>query len=367
MKILEVVLSLTSGGAERLVVDLCNELSNQEDVTLLVLKDLRNGENGFYMNDVSSRVKIVNLGFKDGFNASYLFKVFKAVRSINPDIVHIHSASDKYCLLPIMFHPKSMKFIQTIHNDVKSYCDLLHKFIIKILGRLGRISFVTISQKNYEDFNAYYPSVSNALIYNGRAELQKTEKFQEVKTDIDSLKKDSSTKVILHVARCARQKNQQLLINSFNKWIGSGANAILLVCGAAYDSEFGKNLKAIAGDRVHFLGEKNNISDYLFNCDAFVLSSLYEGMPITVLEAMSLKIPVLSTPVCGVVDVIENGVNGYISKDFTEESFLDMLNSFGKDFLGIKEDVPRNISNRFSISQCATSYRDLFRSKLSTC
>lgn len=367
MRILEVVLSLTSGGAERLVVDLCNELSKQEDVTLLVLKDLRNGENGFYRNDVSSRVKIVNLGFKDGFNLSYLFKVFSAVKSINPDIVHVHSASDKYCLLPVMFHSKSMKFIQTIHNDVKSYCDFLHKFIIKILGRLGRISFVTISQKNFEDFNTYYPSVSNALIYNGRAVLQKTEKFQEVKSEIDSLKIDSSTKVILHIARCARQKNQHLLINSFNKWVEKGANAILLACGSSYDSELGKGLKSISGDRIHFLGEKNNISDYLFNCDAFVLSSLYEGMPITVLEAMSLKIPVLSTPVCGVVDVIENGVNGYISKDFTEESFLDMLNSFEKDFGGIKEESSTDISNRFSISQCAASYRDLFRSKLSAC
>ena len=135
----------------------------------------------------------------------------------------------------------------------------------------------------------------------------------------------------------------------------------MLICGGGYDSDLGKSIKAISGKSVYFLGEKNNISDYLINSDALILSSLYEGMPITVLEAMSLKVPVLSTPVCGVVDVIENGKNGYISNDFTEESFVGMLQEFGKNFSEIKERCKKNELNRFSISRCAESYLDLFR------
>ena len=361
MKILEIILSLSSGGAERLVVDLSNELSQQESVSLLVLKNLKNGNNAFYRNDVSNNVDVINLGLEDDFDITYLYNVFSAVKDINPDVVHIHGASDKYCLLPMIFHSKSVKYVQTIHNDVKSYCDLLHKFIIRVLGGLGRLGFVTISKKNHDDFNICYPSISNTLICNGRAELKESDKFQEVKSRIDSLKNDDSTIVILHVARCAKQKNQHLLIKSFNKWVENGANAILLICGGGYDSDLGKSIRAISGKSVHFLGEKNNISDYLMNCDALILSSLYEGMPITVIEAMSLKVPVLSTPVCGVVDVIENGENGYISNDFTEESFLCMLQEFGKNFLKIKEQCKKNKSNRFSISRCAESYLDLFR------
>lgn len=361
MKILEIVLSLSSGGAERLVVDLSNELSKQEHVSLLVLKKLKNGDNAFYRNDISNNVDVINLGFDDGFDITYLFKVFSAIKDINPDVVHVHGASDKYCLLSMIFHSKRIRFVQTIHNDVKSYCDLLHKFIIRVLGGLGRLSFVTISNKNHDDFNTCYPTISNTLIYNGRAELKETDKFQDVKSEIELLKNDGSTMVILHIARCAKQKNQHLLIKSFNKWVENGANAILLICGGGYDSDLGKSIKAISGKSVYFLGEKNNISDYLINSDALILSSLYEGMPITVLEAMSLKVPVLSTPVCGVVDVIENGKNGYISNDFTEESFVGMLQEFGKNFSEIKERCKKNELNRFSISRCAESYLDLFR------
>ena len=362
MKIIEVILSLTNGGGERFVVDLCNEMSQTQDVTLLVLKSFDIQNNGFYKNEVNDKVKIINLGFKDGFSLTYLIKIISAINNINPDIVHIHGAADKYCLPIMAFHPSKRLVIQTIHNDIKSsYCDTLHKFIIGFLGKLNRVKFVTISKKNHEDFSLYYPDISNELIYNGRAPLSKSPQYEIVKKEIISMKKDESTSVLLHIGRCDIQKNQILLIKAFNSWIKTGANAILLICGSGFDSDLGKKLKMESKDNIFYIGSKQNVVDYLLCCDAFVLSSSYEGMPITVLEAMSLKVPVLSTPVCGVVDVIENGKNGYISNDFTEESFVGMLQEFGKNFSEIKERCKKNESNRFSISRCAESYLDLFR------
>ena len=62
MKILQIVYSLGPGGAERLVVDLSNELSRQgHDVTLCVLRDDEQGNFGFYKHEVSEKVNYVNL------------------------------------------------------------------------------------------------------------------------------------------------------------------------------------------------------------------------------------------------------------------------------------------------------------------
>lgn len=361
MKIVEVILSLTNGGGERFVVDLCNEMSMTQDVTLLVLKDFGIRNNSFYKNEVTDKVKIINLGFKDGFSFSYFFKIKSAINNINPDIVHIHGAADKYCIPIMTFHPRKRVVIQTIHNDIKSsYYDLLHKFIIGFLGILNRIKFVTISKKNHEDFSFYYPRISNELIYNGRSQLSKSPQFDIVKNEINSMKKNESTSVLLHIGRCDTQKNQTLLVKAFNSWKELGANAILLICGSGFDSDLGKELKKISKENIFYIGSKQNVADYLLCCDAFVLSSSYEGMPITVIEAMSLNIPILSTPVCGVVDVVENGINGQISKDFSEESYIQMLNSFDKNKLSLKENCKNKETNIYSITTCSSSYLKLF-------
>ena len=76
-----------------------------------------------------------------------------------------------------------------------------------------------------------------------------------------------------------------------------------------------------ANKRIHFIGTRKNISDYILNADIFCLSSNYEGMPITLLESSLAGVPAASTPVCGAVDLIQNGINGYLSKDHSLEEY----------------------------------------------
>ena len=79
MKIVEVLFSLTPGGAERFVVDLSNELSKTNDVTLLTLKDdkIDVEHRNFYKFDLSNRVSYVNLGLPDGFSIKSQWVVYK--------------------------------------------------------------------------------------------------------------------------------------------------------------------------------------------------------------------------------------------------------------------------------------------------
>lgn len=362
MKILEIVLSLTSGGAERFVVDLSNELSKGNSVYLLTLKDLGLKDNAFYLKEVSENVHLVDLKLQDGFNPLYFFKVWNAVKQINPDVVHIHDKSDKYCLLPMLFHPSRQCYVETIHNDISSsYSNAFYKLLINILGRLKRVKYVTISKTNHSDFSRFYPKVGNALIYNGRTKLSVTEKIIEVKEEIDHYKKDANTKVLLHVGRCVEQKNQMLLVESFKKWTDSGANAVLLVCGSGFDSQLGDSLKQAASPNIHFIGTRSNVADYLSCSDAFVLSSLYEGMPITVIEAMMMKVPILSTPVCGVVDVVESGRNGLISVDFSSDSFVGMLNDFDRESAQLKDNCLKNTNSTLTMEYCCEMYEKFFK------
>ena len=80
MKILEIIPQLSSGGAERFVVDLCNELVKQNDVVLLLFFDLK--EFGFYYQDLSPKVHIKCLNKKRGLSLSLSFMLLRKIKII---------------------------------------------------------------------------------------------------------------------------------------------------------------------------------------------------------------------------------------------------------------------------------------------
>lgn len=365
MKILQIVLFLSSGGAERFVVDLSNELSKANEVTLLTLKDDKvDVENrNFYKFDLSPRVTYMNLGLKDGpLHPSYPWKIYRAIKRINPDVVHFHGCPMiMYCYVPCFLLGRKMTFVQTIHADLyHGYTSKFYKFAYKTLSLRGKLRWAALSGTNYQQLKKEYPDAKSCCIYNGRAPVIPTQKYGDVGKEITSFKKNNDTRVVLHVARFSPQKNQKLLISSFNVIRKEGQNAILLIIGAYFDTEEGRKLQAMAGDGIYFLGTRTNISDYMLQSDIFALSSAYEGLPITLLEAMLSGTPMLSTPVTGAVDVI-NGRNGVLSKDFSEKSYIAAFNEIIKNYDSYKEEAMKEKDNSpYTIKHCAEQYLSFY-------
>ena len=363
MKILEVMCSFAPGGVERFVVDLCNEMSLHEDVTLMTLKDNCIRNNSFYKNELDKRVKYTCMDWKDGFHFIYLIKIIFAIKKLNPEIVHFHGAARNYLILANLFLGHRIKFVQTIHNDVyRGYTNFMSKVQIGMGRIFGKLKFVTISRTNYEQFAKVYPKCKQEMILNGRGTLRKSEKYDEVKAYVDSFKKDDNTIVFLHIARCNKQKNQELLIRSFNKIIEEGANVALIMIGGDFDSELGISLKGIANHGIYIIGTHNNVADYMYCSDAFILSSSFEGMPITVIEALLCGLPVISTPVSGSIDLVENGVNGVISNDYSLNEFIRAIKEFISKKEKIKENTQHDLSSTpLSIESCCKKYLNYFR------
>ena len=87
MKILEYIPQLGSGGGERFTVDLCNELSKRHEVILCLSYSLE--KYGFYKNDISPRVRVINFNKREGFDWRLPFRVYKLIKKEQPDVVHI--------------------------------------------------------------------------------------------------------------------------------------------------------------------------------------------------------------------------------------------------------------------------------------
>ena len=118
-----------------------------------------------------------------------------------------------------------------------------------------------------------------------------------------------------------------------------------------------------ANPKIKFLGEKNNVNDYLLCSDAFCLSSIYEGLPISLLEALSCGITPICTPVGGVPDVIKDGENGYLSKGFETNDYCKAIRKF------IEKPINKNLlvnfyKKNYSMEVCAGKYEEYFKTKI---
>jgi glycosyltransferase involved in cell wall biosynthesis len=177
----------------------------------------------------------------------------------------------------------------------------------------------------------------------------------------DSFTNDKSLPVVFTPARLHKQKRHSDLL----KAAALVPNALFVLAGDG--PERGKleelaNRLGIAS-RVVFLGERNDVPKLLVCCDVFVLPSMYEGLPVSVLEAMAVGRPVVATAVGGTDEVVEDGVTGIlvpprepaklaaeITRVCDDRALADSLSAAGK----------RRVRESFSSSSMVSGVLDVY-------
>ena len=358
MKILELHYSTSWAGAERVVVDLSNELAKTNEVILCTIEDDSNPTKSYYKKELSSNIKYINLKCNSGLQLKALWRIYKTIKSVKPDIVHAHT--DLICLfIPALLYTNTSYF-HTLHNLAeiclyKKCLKPLYKFFYKY--KVTPITISTICNESFQQLYNIYP----VQIDNGRTPPTTTKRLHEVKQEICSLKYHEDDKVFIHIARCEVQKNQELLIDSFNRFIKDGLHGILIMIGAGYDSPQNKHLLQKAQKGIYWIGVKNNICDYLSQSDFFILSSKYEGLPISLLEALSCGVIPICTPAGGIPDVISNKDYGYVSSGFDCENFYHtIVEAFTQYDKFNKKRLIQYFNERFSMNICAKKYIKAF-------
>lgn len=360
MKILHLIYNLSSGGAERFVVDLANrQLVMGHKVIVCMIRPV-NELSGFNRQFLNPGVKYVSLGIESRISWAKIQAVKEFVLSQGVDVLHCHHNVIPY-LVSLLFCNRRPYIVHTIHSAAeRANANTLERFFCRWLYKQKRVVPVTISHASYESFVSVY-GIDADCIFNGRESQTPSPMYDEVQTFIKGLKKDNSTRVFVHVGRCHPIKNQQVLIDAFNELDNEGIDYVLLIIGAAFDSELGGSLKAAAGKRIYFLGEKNNVSDYLLNADAFCLTSKSEGLSISLLEAMDCGATPICTPVGGTPDVVVDGQSGYLSKDLTVNAYIQALRRYLDKPLD-RQYLHDFFVGNYSMEKCCLNYLSLYES-----
>lgn len=361
MKVLQIVYNLKPGGAERLVVDIANELLRQgHDVTLCVFRDDQIGNNGFYKREVAVDINYINLKIPEGLRLRNILILYRLIKKLKPQVVHCHLNLVNYAF-PLTLRFTGIRFFHTIHsNPSNEVGNRIEYWARRFFYSIHKVRAITISKETSQAFYKYYRTYPFSEIYNGRNLPGPTPEFQTVKNETDILRNKGNT-IFVHIGTCNAAKNQRLLINVFNRLVREGANLFLQIIGSGFDSDEGRKLKELACDKIVFLGEKHNVSDYLLNADVFCLSSAREGMPISLIEAFACGCIPICTPVGGLINIIKNGETGYISKSVSEDDYYISVRSYLENKDQIKKtEMIRYYNSRFSIEECVKKYVYLY-------
>lgn len=353
---------MASGGIEAMICGLVNEMSKTNDVTLCTIYEVN--ENDVFERKLSPLVYRKTLGKKEpGFSLKEVFKIYAFIKEGEYDVVHIHGFFYYYILAVFLLHDK-VKFVYTIHSDAsKENSTWDRRFLpLKLFAFKHKyIHPVTISQESKRSFKAFY-GLNSTLIYNGIPEYVASYNANTLK----KYRKTDKTKLFFHPGRITEAKNQIVLVKAFDKIIRKGNDVILLIAGSKQDMQIWSNIESYLSDRIVYLGVRTDIRDLLAEADAFCLSSIWEGMPVTLLEALSVGCIPICSPVGGIPEIITDGVNGFMSNDSSEGSYYNVLCRFlqckENELYKIKKECLESFG-RYRIVEVAKSYISVYKSK----
>lgn len=354
MKIAEVILDLrTRDGAEVFLLDLIISIkkSTNDDVFLISLYD--DVDDSFLELIRKYKIKFFTCHKKAGVDLKASSKFKEIIKEINPDIIHSHRS----CLLTYFFafgfKKRKWKLVHTIHNLASYESNKVTNFLRKRYIKKRMIYFVGISDLITRSFIKIIPNGRIETIYNG------------INIDQRPIPDYSQRKQnIVIAARFSEQKNHQFLIKCFD--IISKQNAeTALIClgdGALLEKTKEQALLLKCNNKIMFTGSVSDVIPYYDDSILFVLTSLYEGNPISILEAMSRGLPIVASAVGGIPDVILDGVNGFLFEVNNENAFIEDVLKLLND-----KDLRIKISNNniekaktFAMDICSKHYLELF-------
>ena len=333
------------GGAEKQNIMLANAMVNKgHDVTLVSIY----ADNICY--NLDKRIKYIFMPDRMG-GPMRLFSryigIINVLRDIKPDITVNFWFQSAY-MTAIMKKSITGKVIYSERGDPgdKEYNGLLGLIRKITLPRIDGFIFQSNGAKNFFDKQVQMRSV---VIPN--PVFIKKKDFPKVK---------KRRKAIVTIGRLHPQKNQELLIDSFTKISEKFPEYVLEIYG---DGELKETLEQKISvlnmtDKILLKGTSKRVHDFLYDASLFVLSSDYEGLPNTLIEAMALGVPCISTD-CkpgGARDIIRTGINVVIVPCGNQEclskameqllSNVDLRDKLGNEATKIIDKLnPNNVYN----------------------
>ncbi len=338
-KIAFVIGKLSNGGAERVISTLSNELITEYEVLIITFIK----REPFY--PLNPKIKVVHCMEKKGNSKNFLqslalnFKlVIKTCKVIKRERVDL-----------MIGFITSANVIATVASKIMGIPSIISERNNPFVEKVPKFWSV---QRRF-----WYPKATHLVLQTQGVRKFYSDSIKENKTSViaNPISKtltesrsvyDVSSRTILTIGRLAAQKNQQLLIKAFSNLDTDDWTIKMIGIGKKKNELLALIQQLGLGNKIEIIEPKENIADYYNKAGIFAFTSVYEGLPNALIEAMHFGLPCISTD-CdfGPSELIENGVNGYLVPMDNQKCFEEKLNA-----LMTNENIRGQFSEKAKIS-----------------
>jgi len=360
ISVMQVLYSLSIGGSEKLAMDISLSLNPDRFCPSVCALDVG--------GDLASELEMGKIDHfvlhRKGLELDVLRRLYRLFRNNRVRVIHTHHFTQLfYAALPARL--AGARIIHTEHEYFSYMESAFARAMIKPLSRLcDRMTVVGPEVAEYFVRSIGIPEKQVMIVPNG--------------VDIAKFNCDRSTVrnelglsphelVIGTVGRLEPEKDQKTLLEAFQQAKADHPAVRLLIVG---NGRMAEELKSYANrigisDQTLFLGCRRDVPKLLAAMDIFVLSSIREGLPISLIEAMAARKPVVASNIGSIKNLVQDGQNGFLVPSGDASAFGKVLHrlietSELRERIG--EAGRRTAEASFSLSETIRAYEELYRS-----
>lgn len=370
MRILHIIPRLRKGGAERLCLDICNQLQKRDDVQIRLITFSEESHYPFLTENLDWQIipasVLLSVTHKNTLKIDVLQK---AIEEFAPDVIHTH-LFEAEIISRSCYYPKA-RWFSHCHDNMRQF----RNFGVKTL--FNKQLLTNFFEKRYL-FSRYQANSGNTFIaisHDTEQYFRKTARKYNVQflpnaIDYEKFHRDNSrhpnTKLrLVNVGSLNTNKNQVFLINVAKILDDKGVDFDLKLVGGGQDYEMLKqNVETLElQNNVSLCGNVDNVEDYLHESDVYVHSSLSEALGLTIIEAMAAGLPVVTLDGRGNRDLIVQGKNGYMVYEQDAERFADRILEIWNDKQKCQEmsNFAQNFARQYDIKPYVDRLLELYK------
>jgi len=359
-RVLQLIETRGPGGAERMLMDLSARLAPECHATI----GLRSG--WLASQAVGSGIPVATLTATD--DVGVIAELLEVVRSRQIDLIHAHEFYMS-AIGAAISRLTGVPLVTTVHGK-SYYPDRRRRRVICRMVAAQAASVVTVS----DDLRTFFcrtigvPADRVRVIHNGID----CDRMHQGERDPDLLEASgipSGGRLLGAVGNLYEVKGYVHLIRALPTILGRHSTTHLVILGRG---PLGDDLRAEAralgvAERVHLLGHRDDVAKWLRAMDVFASSSLSEGLPLSLLEAMAAGKPAVVTHVGGMPEVVRDGHTGFVVPVADPEALAGKISRLFDD-AALADDMglagQRHVRELFSLDRMVAQYRNVYRMAL---
>lgn len=364
-RLLQITHDLDLGGLQQVVVNLCRCINREEyEIRVLCLR-----EKGMYTDQLEEiNVPVDLIKQEQGTDYLSFMKVARYLKEHQIDIIHTHNTQPLIDgTLGSIFSGRRCHIIHTDH--ARNFPDKMRYMLAEHFMSYYVNKMVGVSRHTTQNLIKYekIPQRKTCTIENGiYGDIYKKNINRDAK--LDELNIEKNAFVIGSAGRFSEQKGLKYLIQAMPGIIKKISNVHLILAG---DGELRSDLEDLAtklevSSKVSFIGSRKDMPEILKIFDVFILPSLWEGLPMIILEAMATMLPIIASDVGGISRAVKDKETGILIQPGSvydiEKQLVYLYNN--KEFMErIANNAVRYFDQEFEARTMAKEYEKLYEDR----